>query len=94
MIYRVVIIIIVIVNSSNEFFASYVFIVAFGMIALTHLPVRPYNFKILKLDGIFLSMIVFIAVLPILDDFDSSVVISITFILVMLPLIIFITFTL
>ena len=63
MIYRVVIMIIVIANSSNELIASYVFIVAFGIIALTYLPVRPYNFEILKLDGIFLSMIVFIAVL-------------------------------
>ena len=95
MICRLVIMTIVIVNSSNEFIASYVLIVACGIIALIHVTVKPYNNEILnKLDGIFLQMIVFIAVLPLLDDFDSPVVISITFILVMLPLIIFIALTL
>ena len=91
MICRLVIMIIVIANSSNEFIASYVLIVACGIIALIHLTVKPYNNKILnKIDGIFLQMIVFIAALPLLDNFDSPVVISTTFILVMLPLIIFI----
>ena len=91
MICRLVIMTIVIGNSSNEFIASYVLIVACGIIALIHFTVKPYNNEILnKLDGIFLQMIVFIAALPLLDDFDSPVVISITFILVMLPLIIFI----
>ena len=42
----------------------------------------------------FLHLIIFIAALPLLDDFDSPLVISITFALVMLPLIIFIALTL
>ena len=95
MICRLVIMTIVIANSSNEFIASYMLIVACGIIALIHFTVKPYNNEILnKLDGIFLQMIVFIAALPLLDDFDSPVVISVTFILVMLPLLIFIAFIL
>ena len=95
MICRLVIMAIVITNSSNEFIASYVLIVCCGIIASIHVTVKPYNNEVLnKFDGIILQMIVFIAVLPLLDDFDSPVVISITFILVMLPLIIFIALTL
>ena len=95
MICRLVIMTIVIANSSNEFIASYVLIVACGIIALIHLTVKPYNNEILnKFDGAVLHLIIFIAALPLLDDFDSPVIISITFVLVMLPLIIFIALTL
>ena len=95
MICRLVIMTIVIANSSNKFIASYVLIVACGIIALIHLTVKPYNNENLnKFDGAVLHLIIFIAVLPLLDDFDSPVVITITFVLIMLPLIIFIAFTL
>ena len=95
MICRVVIMVIVIVNSSNEFIASYVLIVACGIIALIHLAVKPYNNEILnKFDGAVLNLIIFITALPLVDDFDSPVVITITFVLVMLPLVIFIALTL
>ena len=39
-------------------------------------------------------MVIFIAALPLLDDYDSTIVISITFVLAILPLIIFIVLTL
>ena len=52
MICRLVIMTIVIANSSNEFIASYMLIVACGIIALIHLTVKPYNNEILKFDGI------------------------------------------
>ena len=95
MICRLVIMTIVIANSSNEFNASYVLIVACGIIALLHLTVKPYNNEILnKFDGAVLHLIIFITALPLLDDYDSPVVITITFVLVMLPLIIFIALTL
>ena len=91
MICRLVIMTIVIANSSNEFIVSYVLIVACGIIALIHLTVKPYNNEILnKFDGAVLQLIIFITALPLVDDFDSPVVITITFVLVMLPLIIFI----
>ena len=72
MICRLVIITIVIVNSSNEFVANYLLIVVCGVIALMHVTAKPYNNKIInKFDGMILQLIIFITVLPLLDDFDS-----------------------
>ena len=91
MICRLVIMIIVIANSSNEFITSYVLIVACGIIALVHVMVKPYNNEILnKFDGVVLQLIIFIAVLSLFNDFDSSIVIIISLLLVILPLVIFI----
>ena len=92
---RLVIITIVIANSSNEMITSYVLIVACGIIALIHLTVKPYNSELLnKFDGVILHFIIFIAALPLLDDFDSPLVIIISFVLVILPLIILFAVTL
>ena len=95
MICRLVIITIVIANSSNEIIASYVLIVACGIIALVHVTVKPYSNEVLnKFDGVVLQLIIFIAVLPLLDDFDSPIVIIISFVLVILPVIILFAITL
>ena len=95
MICRLVIMIIIIANSSNELVASYVLIVACEIIALIHLTVKPYKSDILnKFDGVILHLIILIAVLPLLDDFDSPIVIIISFVLVILPLAIFVAVTL
>ena len=52
---------------------------------------KPYNNKVINIfDGVVLQLIIFIVVPPLLDDFDSPLVITITFVLVILPLIIFI----
>ena len=77
MICRLVIITIVIVNSSNELIAQYFLIIACGIIALTHVTVKPYNKEMLnKFDGMVLQSIIFITGLPLLDDFDSLLVTS------------------
>ena len=95
MICRLVIITIVISNSSNDFVANYMLIVTCGIIALIHLIIKPYNNEILnKLDGIILQIIIFAAVLPLFDDFDSPLVISIAFVLIILPLLKFLAMTL
>ena len=95
MICRLVIITIVVANSSNEIIASYVLIVACGIIALVHVTVKPYSNEVLnKFDGVVLQLIIFIAVLPLLDDFDSPIVIIISFVLVILPVIILFVVTL
>ena len=87
MICRLVIIIIIIANSSNELVASYVLIVACVIIALIHVMMKPYNNEILnKFDGVVLQLIILISTLPLLDDFDSPLVIIISFVLVILPL--------
>ena len=95
MICRLIIITIVIAKSSKDFVANYLLIVVGGVTALIHLLVKPYSKKILNnLDGVILQSITFIAVLPLLDDFGSPLVIIITFILVTLPFLNFITVTL
>ena len=91
MICRLVVITIVIANSSNELIAQYFLIIACGIIALTHVTVKPYNNEMLnKFDGMVLQSIIFIAGLPLLDDFDSLLVTSIAFVLVTLPMLLFI----
>ena len=95
MICRLLIIIIIIANSSNELVASYVLIVACVIIALIHVMMKPYNNEILnKVDGVVLQLIILISALPLLDDFDSPLVIIISFVLVILPLIILFAVTL
>ena len=95
MICRLVIITIVIANSSNEFVASYLLIVACGVITLIHITAKPYNNKIInKFDGMILLLIIFITALPLLDDFDSPLATSIVFVLVLLPLLTFTAITL
>ena len=95
MICRLVVISIVIANSSNEFIASYLLIIACTMIALIHVTMKPYNNEVLnKFDGVVLHLIILIVTLPLFDDFDSPLAIAIAFVLVILPLILFITLTL
>ena len=95
MICRLVIITIVIANSSNDLVAGYLLIVACGVIALIHVTAKPYNNEIVnKFDGVILQLIIFITALPLLDDFDSPLATSITFVLVLLPLLTFIAITL
>ena len=92
---RLVIISIVIANSSNDYVANYVLIAVCGIIALIHLTMKPYNNDIInKFDGLILQLIIFIAVLPLLDDFDSPFIVTMAFSLVFLPLLNFIAMTL
>ena len=96
MICRLLVITIIIINSFNTFIADYLLISACLLIALIHLMFKPYINKTLnKLDGMILQTIVLVAALPLLDDgFDSAFVTTIAFVLVFLPLIIFIITTL
>ena len=95
MICRLAIITIVIANSSNDIVANYMLIVTCGIIALIHVIIRPYNNEILnKLDGIILHLIIFAAALPLFDDFDSPLVITIAFVLIILPLLKFLAMAL
>ena len=95
MIRRLVIITIVIANSSNDFVANYMLIVACVIIALVHLIIKPYNNEMLnKLDGIILQLIIIVTALPLFDDFDSPLVITIAFTSTILPLLKFLAITL
>ena len=95
MICRLVIITIVIVNSANDFVVNFIVSVVGGIIALLHLTVKPYYNEILnKFDGAILHLCGLVSALRLSDDFDSPFMITITLVLVILPLVIFIAMVL
>ena len=98
MICRLVIIIIVIFDPSNDFILQYLLISFCVVFALIHQNLRPYSSSTLNVfDGIILHFLVLVSVLQLgefFNDFNSNLIVGITFILITLPLLIFITMTL
>ena len=98
MICRLVIITIIIANSSNDFVFQYLLITTCVIMALIHHSLRPYSSSLLNVfDGIILHFLVLVSVSPLVESFDnfnSNLLAGITFILVILPLLIFITMSL
>ena len=92
MICRLVIITLIIANSSSDnFVIQYSLITICVIIALVHLIIRPYSQTVLNvLDGIILIMMILIAMISYFKNYDSNLVVSLAYILVLLPLIIFI----
>ena len=89
MICRLLIYTIVTVNSSSDFVTRYMLIMVCGVTYLIHLILKPYNTEILnKLDNIILHLTLFTAVLPLLKNYDSPLVITTAFVLVILPLLV------
>ena len=74
----------------NEFIPSYMPIFICGIISLLQIIMNPYcNEDINKFDSVLLFLLIFIALLPSLDDLDSplGVITIIALALVILPLI-------
>ena len=98
MICRLVIITIVIANSSNDFVFQYLLVTACVIMALIHHSLRPYSSSLLNVfDGVILHFLVLVSVSPLVESFDnfnSNLLVGITFVLVILPLLIFITMSL
>ena len=91
MICRLVLIAIIIFDFTNDFVASYAVIIVCGVVDFLHVTLKPYNKEILnKFDATILHLMILTAVLLLIDDFDSPIVIAIAFVLVILPVIIFI----
>ena len=94
MICRLMIITIVIANLSEAIISQYILITINTIIALIHIVVRPYANNILNIsDGAILYIMVLVTGLPLFeyyDTSDSSLVLGIAFVLVILPLIQFI----
>ena len=62
------------------------------IVSLVHMVIRPYNNKILNIfDGFILQLMVFVVVLPVFDTMSSTVIFTVTLILVILPLLIFLS---
>ena len=98
MICRLIIITIVIANPSNDFILQYLLITASVIMALVHQIFRPYSNSVLNMfDGAILCFLVLVSVLPLAgyyNNFDTNLLIAITFILVILPFTIFISISL
>ena len=94
MICRLIIISIIIANFSDAFISRYLLIAASTVIALIHVTVRPYADNILNMsDGAILQLLVLVTVIPLFeyfDTFDSNLVVTIAFVLTILPLVQFI----
>ena len=95
MICRLVIIALFISNSSNDnFIIQYLLITTCVMAALIHLIVRPYTHVVLNVfDGVVLHIMILVAVLPFVehyDSFGSDLILTLAYILVLLPFTIFI----
>ena len=94
MICRLIMISVIIANLSETFISRYLLIAATTTMALIHLLVRPYTDDILNMcDGAILQLMILVTVLPLFEYFDtpdSSLIIGIAFVLVILPLVQFI----
>ena len=97
MICRLFIITIIIANSSNNFAFHYLLITANVITTLIHHLLKPYSNSLLNdFDGTILHILVLISVLPLVEffnNFDTSLLAGITYILIILPLFVFITMT-
>ena len=95
MICRLFIITIIIANSSNNFAFHYLLITTNVITTLIHQFLKPYSSSLLNdFDGTILHILVLVSVLPLVEffnNFDTSLLAGITYILVMLPLFLFIT---
>ena len=95
MICRLFIITIIIANSSNNFAFHYLLITTNVITTLIHQLLKPYSSSLLNdFDGTILHILVLVSVLPLVEffnNFDTSLLAGITYILVILPLFLFIT---
>ena len=94
MVCRLVIILLVIVKISDDFINQYILISSCALMQLIHVLVQPYISTFLNVfDGIILQLIVIISGLPVaefVDNYDETFVLTITYVLVILPLTAFI----
>ena len=80
----------IIVYSTDFFITQYFVIVVNLIIALVHVTLKPYNNNTLNVfDGLILHFMILVAIIPIFDTLNSKFIIAITFILILLPLLVF-----
>jgi len=98
MICRLMIIIVIITDFSNDFVLQFLLLTVCVLTALIHLTLKPYTNPLLNdFDGAVLHLLILISALPfveLVDDFDPTLLMIITFMIAMLPLLIFITMSL
>ena len=94
MICRLMIITIILINSSNDLVFQYLLITVCMVTAILHQLFRPYSSSLLnKFDGYILQCLALVSTTPLAKfhyNFDSGLVVGMTFALVILPLMVFI----
>ena len=91
MICRIAVITITVIFSSDDFISRYLLVIACGIIVLIQLYIRPYTSKLLNaFDGLVLLLLVLVAILLFVDFINSDSFIPITFVLLILPLTVFV----
>ena len=79
-----------VVYSSDYFVTQYILTATNVIVSLVHIIVRPYSNNILNVfDGVILQLMVFVSVVPVFDTIHSTVIVIATFILIIVPLPIF-----
>ena len=79
-----------VVYSSDYFVTQYILTATNVIVSLVHIIVRPYSNNILNVfDGVILQLMVFVSVVPVFDTIHSTVIVTATFILIIVPLPIF-----
>ena len=80
----------VVVYSPDYILTHYILTVTSVVASLIHIIIRPYNSMTLNIyDGCVLQLMVFVVVIPAFDTINSTAIVTITFALVIVPLIIF-----
>ena len=80
----------IVVYSSDYFVTQYILTATNVVVSLVHIIIRPYNNNILNVfDGFILQLMVFVAVVPVFDTMNSTVIVTATFTVVIVPLLIF-----
>ena len=89
---RLVIILIIIAYPSNSDTSQYLLIIINSLLALIHVTIKPYRSKILNLfDGFVLHLMIVVSMVPLIDSYDRDLLVTFMVMLVILPLIAFLT---
>jgi len=87
MICRLVKILMIITNPSISNISQYSLIITNATLALVHVSIRPYGCNILNVfDGFVLHLMIVVSMVPLIDSYNSDLLLAFMFILAMLPL--------
>ena len=70
--------------------ALFLLVITTTVLALIHLVFKPYSSNVLNIfDGIILQMMIIVSTLPLVDSFNSNLLLVVVLILLILPLVTF-----
>ena len=85
----------IVVYSSDFLITQYILTIANVIVSIIHIIIRPYSNMCLNVfDGFILQLMVLVAVVPVFNAINSTIIVTVTFTLVILPLLVFLIVTL